>query len=359
MDRAFHAFILLVFASAFLAGCTNPVDIITGNHKAEPRLEISPITIMEEKETIITGEERIKNGTSGGTNGAFNITIPDYTYEPNRTLFVFFINVSYTEQPEDFTNERQGEAILVKKGDADVLIDTGISEHSSYLVNFLKQKGVDDIELLVLTHARPENYGGLDAILDNFKIEQFMWNNDTNNDATYAALVEKAESKALKTIQSSYALQLSLNGISILVINPRDGTDRLFNVDNDAIALKITDRNFCLMTTADILYGGQNKISGSSAFNPQCDILQIPNYGLGAATSKIDLFLTKVAPKSAIITGSYIDIMDERYTIYEKLRIKGIPYYRTFNTSYTAFDKNTTNVVRITSDGTNYSITYQ
>lgn len=346
------AIVLFFVAFMVLAGCTNPLDQGGTSGGNATKIVISEVTIIEDKETTITGEQTITGGENN-TN-VTNKTIPDYKFEPNKTIFVFFINVSIKELPPNGMNERQGEAILIKKGDADILIDAGPRETSTELVNFLKQKGVDDIELFVSTHARPENYGGIEAVLGNIAVEQFMWNNDTGNDLAYAAIVEKAGKKSLRTIEATYLLNMTINGIGIQVINPRNATGRFYMVDNDGIALRISDRAFCLMTTGDIAYGAQAKIADAKDFNPKCAILQIPNYGLGQGTSMIDILLLKVAPETAIITGTYFDPSDERYTIEEKLKVKGIEYYETFNAG-----KNTTNAVRIVSDGYNYSISIQ
>ncbi len=345
-------FIILLLLM-LLPGC--PGQPPQGNETPQGNVSmiISPITIAEEKETVVTGESII----IVANNTTLNKTVPDYKFEPNKTIFVFFINTSYIKDwSENATNERHGESILIKKGDADILIDSGPEQASTELVNFLKQKGVDDIELLVSTHPRPENYGGMDAILDNFEVEQFMWNGDSGSDPIYEALVNRAKGETRRTIEASYLAQESINGINFLALNPRNGSERFFTIDNDGIVFRITDRNFCLMTTGDIAYGAQARIADGADFDPGCAVLQVPNYGLGAGTSQIDILLLKVAPKAAIITGSYFDPDRERYSIEEKLTLKGIPYYETFMSNKS---RNITRVIRITSDGYNYTIAAQ
>ncbi len=345
------SFLLLLALLIFLAGCPGPSPQQPGSNNTQVGLKrvLGPVTVVEEKEAIVTGE--IRNNTVG-PNETFNCSIPCYTYEPDKNLFVYFINNTYIKDwSENATNERHGEAILIKKGDADILIDAGPVQGSADLVNFLHQVGVDDIELFVVTHPRPENYGAMQAVFDNFEVDQFMWNNDTGNDPLYADLVANAEQKARKTIVASYLYNQSIDGIDFKVLNPRSDGQRFFDIDNDGIVFKITDRNFCLMTTGDIAYGAQTKIADATDYNPKCDILQAPNYGLGQGSSNIDLFLLKVAPKSAVITGSYFDPADERYSIEDKFKLRGIKYYEGFNAT-----KNATYVVRITSDGYNYSI---
>lgn len=357
MQRKAFMFLLPMLLMLLLGCSSTPAGNGTDHTEVKSTLVISPVTIVEERETVVTGESTVIEQPGANNTTIENQTIPDYKFEPNKTLFIFFINVSYIRDwTANATNERQGEAILVKKGDADILIDTGPAEMSDQLINFLRNKGVDDIELLVSTHARPENYGGMSALLGNITVEQFMWNGDTGGDAAYAAAVQKAKNMSRKTIESSYLSTISIDGIDFTTMNPKDGANRFASIDNDGIVLKITDRNFCIMATGDVAYGAQTGMA-NSGLDLSCNVLQIPDYGLGGGTSNIDVFLLKVAPQAAIITGSYFDPAKERYTIEEKLRLKGIQYYETFNTSNKS--NPVTNIVRVTTDGYNYSIATQ
>lgn len=349
-----YKFFIVLGLVIFFFGCIEEKNgsPIKNGTKTEKNIVFGPIIIIKEYEFILSrNNTRPENNTN--ISNISNKTIPDYTFEPEKNLFIFFINASYTPNPYlAVPQERHGEAILIKKGDADILIDSGVAEQSTYLVNFLKAKGVDDLELFIITHARQENYGGMESILEHFEIEQFMWNKDNGGDQTYSSLLKKVEEKNIKIIEANYLTQLSLNGINFLVINPRNGTERFFNIDNDGIVLKITDRNFSIMTTGDVPFGAQLRIE--KHYDPKSTVLQIPNYGLGSGSSNIFFLLDKVSPESAVITGHYVDPLDERLKIRESLKLKGIKYYTTYNAS-----RSSTNIVRIISDGQEYSISIQ
>ncbi|MDD5337308.1 MAG: hypothetical protein PHS02_02390 [Candidatus ainarchaeum sp.] len=347
--------LLLPVLLILFAGCPGtPLQPPPQDNLTITTVNVSAFTITEETETIITGESVIiVNNTAENQTNITNRSISDYTYNPNQTLIIYFINVSYIpDWSQNAPNERQGEAILLKKGDADILIDAGPGERALYLVNFLRERGVDDIDLLISTHARPENYGGMDTLLDHIDVEMFLWPGYDGGDSDYAAVVQKARSKSRESMASDYLENISINGISFQVLNPRNGDQRFNSIDNDGIVLRITDRNFSMMTTGDIAYGAEAGIANSHDFNQSCRVLQIPNYGLGAGSAQIDMFLLKVHPESAIMTGSYFDPADERYSITERLRLKNISYY-------TNFENNGSNVVRITTDGYTYAISAQ
>lgn len=351
-----NLFLVFLFSSMLFCGCLgNSQQSGNENTGAKTKMIISPVTIISEKETILAGGN-VSANRNRTNDTLINQTVPNYKFEPNKTLFIFFINATYSESQLSTTtgNERHGEAILLKKGDADILIDTGTVQSSIELVNFLKQKGVDDIELLVLTHPRPENYGAANLILDNFEVEQVMWNGDSFGDKDYEMILDKAKNKSRKVFVTSYLMQLDINGINLLVLNPRNHSERSFAIDDDGIVLKIIDRNFCLMTMSDTGYWARMKILISEEIDPKCTVLHIPNYGFGVGISNVHLFLSKVTPKSAIITGSYYtDQYRNRVAMHKILAENNIPYYETFIINKTSAS---TRILRITIDGYNYSI---
>ena len=86
---------------------------------------------------------------------------PDYKF--NFQTEVHFINVG------------QGDAIAIKFSNREVmLIDTGIAEYRSDLLNYLDNvvlEGDKTIDYLVLTHIDIDHSGNMQYILDNYNIE--------------------------------------------------------------------------------------------------------------------------------------------------------------------------------------------
>ncbi|MEW6529002.1 MAG: hypothetical protein AB1391_03880 [Candidatus Micrarchaeota archaeon] len=323
----------------FLGCIGGQQSVQTNQNESKTNRTISPIIILEDREMLITGENITQ--TSNVTN-FFNKTDLEYKYEPDKPLFIFFINTSFKDE--------NSEAILMKKGDADILIDSGSAQTSVELVNFLKDKGVDDIELLVSTNAHKGHYGGMNAIFDNIEIEQFMWNNESVNNSEYISLLNKGKNKTKKIIEAEYLKHYCINGICLQVLNPKNYSARSANVEENGIILKATDRNFCLLIMGDSPHTMEN-ILLNSGINLSCKAIQLPNYGIYSTTSRIVFFLQMVAPEIGIITGSYADPEYGRKITEEKLKMMKIAYYETFNTT-----KNTTNIVRIISNGINYTI---
>jgi beta-lactamase superfamily II metal-dependent hydrolase len=245
--------------------------------------------------------------------------ILNYTYDPNATLTVYFVAVA---------DSGQGDAIVLKKGDVNVLVDAGPAEDAGKLRDFLKSKNIGQFHLAVSTHGDPEHYSGFKYIVDNYDIGEFWWMGNSYNNKDYEALIGNAATKKIPVSIVSKSTSTTINGMKIEVINPTklggafSGTE---GMDNDAVVLKVTDRNFCIMLTSDILYGAQTAMQNDPSISLPCQVLQIPHHGTGAGNSQIELFLRKVNPKWAVISGGAVDPasdnMGTRFGVYQRLNL--------------------------------------
>ena len=172
-----NTIIVSLLALVLLFGCIN-----LGEQPAEPTPEPEEVEEEEpETETVVEIEEETEHTVVHETPPPEEVPPeeePDttgYIYEPNAQMFVYFINVGVEAE------EKQGDAILIKKGDFDMLIDAGNEETSSKLVSFLSTR-VDDIEVLVSTHDDPEHSGGMETVIDNYYVEEFWWTGNSFSD---------------------------------------------------------------------------------------------------------------------------------------------------------------------------------
>jgi len=298
-----------------------PIQIIIGEQKNQTTV----------KNETVEEEEELPPPPKTGLN---------YTRDPTANIGVFFIDVG--------GQGLQGDAILIKKGDMDILVDAGASGKGGKVVDFLRSHGVDDLEVLVSTNADPRHYGGMDAVAENFDIEEFWWSGEAFNDADYSALVNRLKAKAWKTEVVQDGFGAELNGINFTALNPptRDTFD---DINNDAIVLRMVDRNLSLLLTSGIQTGAQGRLINEKKEDIQMEIIQAPYYGVGQGTSNIGVFLINAKPKTMIISGSSDEsaVNGGSRDPYKRLMTQyGIKWYENY--------KNGT--IRIASDGSNYTI---
>lgn len=264
-----------------------------------------------------------------------------YSYAPNESFSVHFIAVS--------DENAQGDAILIKKGDADILVDAGPAESSHRLIEFLKAHKVDDIELLILTHADPGHYGGAAAVLGNFSVGGIGWPGSSYGDAAFERLLDSAKEKKIPITALKRGDQKNINGLNLHILNPRP--NGFTSADNDAVVIKLTDRKFCILLTSDILRGAAVDIMANHDIS--CELVQMPFHGeLAPVEAWVDNLLMESGAKTVFISGAYRetfgDIGDVRGPLFKLLDGKNIAHYETY----------TGGAIRIMSDGAEYDIKY-
>ncbi|MBU0532747.1 hypothetical protein KKB44_04605 [Candidatus Micrarchaeota archaeon] len=283
--RIFIALIALIL----LFGC------IDGEPEVQNQTNITNVTEQQPPVTIIIGQQ--ENQTVEGNYTEIepeeNDTLENtFEYSPNKTLGIYFIDVG--------DQMLHGDAILIKKGDLDILVDAGPQEKGNDVVDFLNSRSVDDIELLISTNADPRHYGGIKTVANNFEIGEVWWTGDTFANTAYADAINKTGAKIEKVWDGHTA---ELNGITLEILNPSE-TERFGDVNNDAIVTRITDRNFSLLLTSGIQTGAQGDLINNHLNEIKNQVIHAPYYGVGAGTSNIGILLIKAEPEVMIISGS-------------------------------------------------------
>jgi competence protein ComEC len=282
----------------------------------------------------------IENGTStqiseGETEENELEPAIEYGESVNDNLFIYFITVGY--------GDTHGDAILIKKGNFDMLVDGGPVSKKYEVVNFLLGKGVDDIEVLVSTHEDPEHSGGLPYIGEQFRVGE-VWR-PAEGSASYGDMLEAIGAEnGVKEV--GLGDERVFNGIHISVINPIVGSDRFFDSDNDGIALRIEDRGFCTLLTADIDSSAQTKVLTGSE---PCEVAQVPWHGVSEGLYSLDFFFDVLEPEAIIISGSAVDWTDTRQTLLNKAAVRGIEVYPNYNGT----------AAKVTFNGNEYAITIE
>jgi competence protein ComEC len=282
----------------------------------------------------------IENGTStqisaGEYEDGESIPAGEYAENVNSSLFVYFITVGY--------GDTQGDAILVKKGDFDMVIDAGPIAKKYDVANFLLGKGVDDIEILISTHEDPEHYGGLSYLGEQFRIGE-IWR-PAEGSQSYSDMLE-----AIGAEEGVRAVGLGdseeFNGISVSVLNPIVGPERFFDSDNDGVVLRIEDRGFCILLSADIDSSAQTKVLTGTG---TCDVVQMPWHGMSEGLYNLDFFFDVLEPEAAIISGSSTDWTKTRQTLFNKAALRGIDVYPNYNGT----------AAKVTFDGYDFAVTIE
>lgn len=277
--------LLLIFGCA---GPSNPPVNQTGGGTQQNQTGGGHLVIGEGQGSVVT---------QGG--GETPVPATEYASNLNANLYVYFFNVG--------SGDIQGDAILIKKGDMDILVDAGPTQKQQDLVNDLLEAGVDDFELVVSTNDDPEHTGGLKYVSGRFKFGE-LWRPEEGSEA-YTAYLNSLGAESYKFVGEGDSK--TLNGVTLTVLNPIKGEDRFFDVNNDAVVLKVEDRGLCVLLTSDIL-GSQQTVATKSG---PCQIVQWPNHGVSEGLTEMNWFMDQTKPEVIVISGSATDWTNSRQSL--------------------------------------------
>ena len=331
-----------------MAGCvlpgTAPPQNATGTNATPQQNVTPPQPNLSNVSIIINPQENITVGQNytPAPPPPESIEI-NYTHEPNATFAVYFI---YVGDPQ---GSLQGDAILIRKGDFQMLVDAGPSETAGRVLDFLSQRGVNNIGVLVSTNADPQHFGGMEAVASQYRVQELWWGGNDYNNATYRSVITDISSKVKTARVVGRGFNMTLNGMNFTVLNPKDA--RSNDVYNDAIVLRVDDRNFSMVLLSGVRFGAQSEMLTSEPGLLRCDVMQAPDYGLGSGTSDIYNFMRMTHPETVVISGGPDESPQSggsREPFRRILNDAGIPYYENY----------VNGTVRIVSDGYNYSVGY-
>jgi beta-lactamase superfamily II metal-dependent hydrolase len=240
-----------------------------------------------------------------------------------------------------FIDVGQGDAILIDKGDTDILVDGGPT--SANALAYLQGQGVDDIDLLVATHPHADHIGGLADVLAQYEVSEIWVNGDGATSQTYQnfAAAVAAEGATLRQPTRGYTTQM--NGLGIAVLNP---TSQLTGDPNeDSVVFRLTCGKVSVLLTGDATSDSEASML-AAGLALDSDVLKVGHHG--SSTSTGAAFVAVVTPNDAVISvGAGNTYGHPAQQTLDKLAAVGATVYRT--------DEDDT--VTLTSDCSAYSIT--
>jgi competence protein ComEC len=239
-----------------------------------------------------------------------------------------------------FMDVGQGDAILIERGDTDILVDGGST--SANVLAYLQGQGVADIDLLVATHPHADHIGGLPAILAQYHVSEVWVNGDTSTSQTYQdfAAAVAAEGATVREVTRGYSTQI--DGLDIAVLNPSQLTD---DPNEDSVVFRLTCGKVSVLLTGDATSDSEAGML-ATGLTLDSDVLKVGHHGSNTSTS--DAFLTAVTPEDAVISvGAGNTYGHPHQQTLDRLAAHGVTVYRT--------DEDGT--VTLTSDCNTYSIT--
>lgn len=257
-------------------------------------------------------------------------------------LTVLLVRPYVTEAAQPFElhllDVGQGQSVLIEADDQYMLIDGGGRDKSSFVVSYLRQQGVENLEYMVLSHYDEDHMAGLIGVLSVFEVDTFLVPAYAGEGDLYRSLATAAFSNGCSIVHAKAGREFQIGNSRIEIIGPIS----TYSSDNDkSISIRISYGN-----TGYLICGDAEQQSEIDMVNSGIDLdadVYVVNHH-GSSTSTTDVFLDAVSPVYALIScGTDNAYGHPAIEPLQRLQNHGVEMYRT--------DKQGTVVVL--SDGTN------
>ena len=250
----------------------------------------------------------------------------DIVEEPQYDMTVHFLDVG------------QGLSILAQSDDQTLIYDGGDSDKSSFVVAYLKEQDVTDIDYLISSHYDSDHVNGLIGCLNAFDVENIICSDYVHDSDTYQSFINTAQSKGLELQHPAVGTAFAFGTGSFEILAPSEIDQNDSN--NNSVVIKLTNGNNSFIFTGDAESSSEFAMC-ASGINLDCDVLVPGHHGSATATSWE--FLENTVPEYAVISCG----ADNQYghpdkDTMDKLQSMDIQVFRT--------DKQGT--ITVTSDGT-------
>jgi beta-lactamase superfamily II metal-dependent hydrolase len=200
-----------------------------------------------------------------------------------------------------FIDVGQGDATLIRDGSGyDILVDGGRKSAGEELIDYILAVGVDDLEVILATHADSDHIGGLIKVLESedIPVESVYYNGYPGATLTWQEFEAAVTADGLLLLPLQYPETLSWGELDINVLNP---PDNLVNPEQNeaSVVLLIDYAQVTLLLPGDIGSAVEAQLPGRAP-TLQADILKIAHHGSKFSSSQA--FLESVQPGEAIIS---------------------------------------------------------
>ena len=222
----------------------------------------------------------------------------------------------------------QGDSILLRlPGRVEVLVDAGGTPFSDFDVGggivlpALRALGVDEIELLVSTHADVDHSEGLLSVLDGMPVQLLAIGAREPGTPAFDRLMTAAERKAVPVREFSRGERIELGAATLEVLNPPPGGYGTSNDDSLAFAVYLHG------VPRVLLLGDISQLVERDLTPPQVDVLVAAHHGSASSTSP--RLLRNARPRTAVISVGRNGYGHPSAAVLRRLREAGVAVHIT------------------------------
>jgi len=239
-------------------------------------------------------------------------------------LFGYIFFGASAEPGVYFLDVGQGDSeLIILPGGVEILIDGGLSNGRA-LTELAKILPFTDryIDLVVMTHAQLDHFGGLINIMNRYEVGAFLWNGVKGQPLALRDLEEAINGNRVRSIVLKAGDKIKYQSSVIDVLSP--GQEKFKDINESSLVFNLVYKDTNFLFTGDIGRKVEKLIKDKTG---KIDVLKVAHHGSKYSSSPE--FLNIIQPKVAVIEvgeNSYGHPTEETL---EKLEQIGASIFRT------------------------------
>ena len=244
------------------------------------------------------------------------------------------------EMTVSFIDVGQGDCILIEMPQGKkILIDGGGKENFNaekkdgdaigkrIVVPFLHRRGINRLDMVILTHPHQDHLGGLNEVLGSIKVDEVFDSGQANDSQAYNNFKSIIAANKIKyhIVKAGERIQHSPQ-LSLQFFNPI--APLLGDTNSDSIVARLVYGDISFLFTGDMEKEGEERVFARFNSILRSTVLKVGHHG--SLTSTTSDFLRAVAPKVAVISvGEHNRYRHPGRLTVQNLQKAGVIVYRT------------------------------
>lgn len=195
-----------------------------------------------------------------------------------------------------FIDVGQGDATLIKCGDAAMLIDAGDDSKGTLIQNYLRKQGVEKLDYLILTHPDSDHIGGAPVIITKFKVDQVFMSDYEKDTKTYMKVIQALDDKRMTWTTPEVGSIHMLDTARFTIIGPGEKYD---DPNNASVALILRNGSNKFLFSGDAEEAAEADIL-KTKIRLSADVYKVGHHG--SKTASGSEFLEAINPAYAVIS---------------------------------------------------------
>lgn len=223
-----------------------------------------------------------------------------------------------------FLDVGQGLSILVQSEGQNLLYDGGPRSASSYVVSYLQEQNVLEIDYLISSHYDEDHVSGLIGCLNAFQVDNVIGADYIHDSSLYGSFMDAVAAHGLEVQHPAVGAEYTFGSGEFTILSPKEISKES---NANSVAIKLTNGENSFVFTGDADFNCEADMV-NSGLDLSCDVLSVGHHG--SATSTSWDFLQAAVPEFAVISCGAGNMYGHPHEeTMEKLSDMGIQVYRT------------------------------